>query len=431
MPSSVNKTSSRSTPVYPRYTLITRTKRIDPLTRTVEDCDILIMRENARDIGRIIDIGTDLKPTVSPLIRVRGLGLYACRGFVDLHTHICEPGAMYKEDIRTATASAADGGYGDILALPSIPSAWNEGETLDYIRSNAIARGRIPLHAAAYLTVGNRGEAIADIEGLIQKGAVAFYEEGIAPPALLYEATEQLAKTNTLLIYRGDTPSISQKGDRRSALIAECMALSSALTAAAITGCRIHVTTVSTAMALDLIREARKRGARVTCDTAPQYFTLTSTDLIYYGSLAKVTPPLQSTHDREAIIEAIVDGTIDCIVSDHTPETAEDKRKPLATALPGMIGLQTTFALGMRELVLTGRIDLYRLIELLSTSPARILGLSESISVGSPAAITLLDLSREYTLTEQMLASKVKNCPWVGQSFQGTVKRNFARIGEK
>lgn len=428
MPSPINQ--SRVASVYPRYTLVTHIKRIDPLTRTAEDCDILMMRESARDIGKIIAIEPNLKPSVTPLTRVRGSGLYACRGFVDLHTHICEPGAMYKEDIRTATASAAEGGYSDLLVLPSIPPAWNEGETLDYLQSNARARGRIPLHIAAYLTVRNQGEVLADLEGLIQKGAVAFYEEGFASPALLYEAMKRLSQTNTLLIYRADTPSISQAGDRKSALAAECMALSAALTAAALTGCRLHVTTLSSKAEVQLIRKARECGVQVTCDTAPQYFTLTATDLIYYGSLAKISPPLQSAKDREAIIEAIADGTIDCIVSDHTPETAEDKRKPFASAPAGMIGLQTAFALGMRELVLTGRIDLYRLIELLSTAPARILGLSDSLAIDAPSTVTLLDLSREYTLTESMLASKSKNCPWVGQSFQGTVKRNFARLGD-
>ncbi len=431
MPAPMNTSTSRTPPVYPRYTLITHVKHIDPITRTAEDRDILMIREHPKDVGRILAMGSNLKPTVSPLTRVRGSGLCACRGFVDLHSHVCEPGAMYKEEIRTATASAADGGYSDIVALPSIPSAWNEGETVDYIRSNALARGRVALHTAAYLTVGNRGEVLADFEALLPKGVVAFFDEGAASPALLYTAMERLAKLGALLIYRPDIPAISQKGDKKSALAAASMALSAALSAAALTGCRLHITAISSQMEVELIRDARRRGVQVTCDTAPQYFTLTSTDLIYYGSLAKVTPPLQSSRDREAILEAIADGTIDCIVSDHTPEPSTDKDKPLALSPAGMVGLQSTFALGMRELVLTGRIDLYRLFDLLSTAPARILGLSDRLAPDQPAAVTLIDLSREYTLTEGMLSSKSKNCPWIGQSFQGVIKRNFAKSTEK
>lgn len=430
MPASVNRTQARSNPTYPRYTLITHVKFIDPIARTAEDRDILLVKEHSKDVGRILAIEAGLKPSVSPLTRVRGAGLFACRGFVDLHTHICEPGAMYKEEIRTATASAADGGYSDLLALPSIPHAWHEGETIDYIRSNAAARGRIALHPAAYLTVGGKGEELADLEGLSQKGVTVFFDDGTSSPALLYTAMERLAKLGALLIYRPNIPDLPHS-DRKTALAAASMALATALTASIFTGCRLHITTVSSEMEVNLIRDARSRGAKVTCDTAPQYFTLTATDLFYYGSLAKVDPPLQSSHDREAIVAAIADGTIDCIVSDHTPEPAIEKNKPLNLAPVGMIGLQTTFALGLRELVQTGHIDLYRLFELLSTAPARILGLPDALSIESPAAVTLIDLDREYILTEGILSSKSKNCPWIGQSFQGVIKRNFARISEK
>ena len=337
---------------------------------------------------------------------------------------------MYKEEIRTATASAADGGYSDILALPSIPHAWHEGETIDYIRSNAAARGRIALHPAAYLTVGGKGEEIADLEGLAQKGVTVFFDDGTASPALLYTAMKRLSKLGALLIYRPNTPDIFSS-DRNTALASASMALASALTASIFTDCRLHITTVSSEMEVNLIRDARRRGAKVSCDTAPQYFTLTATDLLYYGSLAKVDPPLQSSHDREAIVAAIADGTIDCIVSDHTPEPAVEKNKPIDSAPVGMIGLQTTFALGLRELVQTGHIDLYRLFELLSTAPARILGLHDCLAPDAPATITLIDLSREYILTDGMLSSKSKNCPWMKQAYLGVIKRNFARISER
>lgn len=432
MPAPMNKAprSSRTPPVYPRYTLITHVKYIDPITRTAEDLDILIMREHPKDAGKIVAMDSDLKPTVSPLTRVRGSGLYACRGFVDLHAHIGEPFDMSKEDIATATAAAAAGGYSDILALPTTPSTWTDVETLDYLHSNAAAKGKIALHPATYLTVGNRGESLVDLEGLLARNS-AFFDEGAASPALLYEAMARLAPSDALLIYRPDIPAISQTGDRKAAVAAASMALSSALSAAALTGCRLHITCISSQAEVELIRDARRRGVRITCDTAPQYFTLTSIDLFLHGNLAKVTPPLQSSADREAIVEALADGTIDCIVTDHTPELNKAPKTPLAQAASGMLGLQTAFALGMRELVQPGRIDFYRLIELLSIAPARILGIPDRLAPESPASVTLIDVNREYTLTEEMLCSKSKNCPWIKQSFQGVIKRNFAKISEK
>ncbi|MBQ8287229.1 MAG: amidohydrolase family protein [Clostridia bacterium] len=426
MPARVNNAA------YPRYTLITHVRLIDPASRLSEDCDLLLVRKSVEASAAIAAVGANLKPpTDAPVTRIRGSGLYACRSFVDLHMHVCEPGAMYKEDIRTATTAAASGGFGDVLAIPSPAVIWHEEETLDYIRSNAAAVGRIPVFVAAHLTRGGTGKELCDVDSLLAHGATAFYDDGASSPTLLYAAMERLSQSDTLLLLRARTAGVtSSAAPLKAARAAEAAAVASALAMAEITGCRLHLTVISTALSVELIRAAKARGVRVTCDTAPQYFTLTRTDLLYYGNLAKVEPPLCSAADREAIIAGLADGTIDCIVSDHTPETAADKRKSTTDAPAGMIGLQTVFALGMRELVIPGKLDLYRLIELLSVNPARILGLSDSITVGGDAKITLLDLSREYTLTSAMLDSRSQNCPWMGQTFQGTVKRNFSRTAE-
>ena len=426
VPARVNGTT------YPRYTLITHVRLIDPVARKSEDCDLLLVRQAPKLPARVAAVGANLKPPAdAPITRIRGSGLYACRSFVDLHLHICEPGAMYKEDIRTATAAAASGGFGDALAIPSPAVIWQEEETLDYISSNATAVGRIPLQVAAHLTKGGMGAELCDIDTLLAHGAAAFYEDGAASTALLYTAMEQLSRTDTLLLLRARAAGMSDSaGGMKSAQAREASAVASALAMAEITGCRLHLTVISTALSVELIRAAKARGVRVTCDTAPQYFTLTRTDLLYYGNLAKVDPPLCTAADREAIIAGLADGTIDCIVSDHTPETADDKRLPAANAPAGMIGLQTVFALGMRELVLPGRLDLYRLMELLSVNPARILGLPDAIAPGAPAKVTLFDPEQGYTLTAALLDSKSHNCPWVGQTFQGVIKRNFSRNWE-
>ncbi len=421
---------ARITAAYPRYTLLTHVRLIDPAARTSEDCDLLLVRRSASEPLTVSAIGNGIKPPADgPVTRVRGSGLYACRSFVDLGCQICEPGAMYKEDLRTLTAAGASGGYSDLLAVPAPALHWNGAETLDYICSNAAAVGRIGLHIAAHLTEGGEGKLLCAPDHLLSHGAAAFYDSGLSSPALLFAAMGELAARDKLLILRPRTPDLAA-ASLQAARAGETAAVASALAMAEATGCRLHLSVLSTALSVELVRAAKARGVRVTAATAPQYFTLTRTDLLYYGNLAKVDPPLCTAADREALIAGLADGTIDCIASDHTPETAADKRKPAAEAPAGMIGLQTAFALGMRELVIPGHLDLYRLIALLSDAPARILGLPRAVAVGEPAALTLLDLERSYTLTPPMLDSKSKNCPWIGQTLQGSVKRNFARRGE-
>lgn len=420
-------------------TLIRHVRLLDCKKKTTEDCDILFRRNSGNRPSELLDIGKNLSvPSYSgTLTTVRGAGFFACRSFVDLHMHTCEPGAMYKEDIRTATLAAIKGGYGTLLALPDETCLdWEAEDTLDYIYSNASARSSCELQAAAFLTKHNSGKELCDLDKLIAHKAVAFFDDGQTPPDLLYTAMKACAERDALLILRPNDRRFSEGGAVNQPIakalrcppilpIAESAPLATALTIAAETGCHLHITLVSTALSIALIREAKARGVRVTCDTAPQYFTLTHSDLPFYGSLAKVDPPLRSAHDREAVVNALADGTIDCIVSDHTPKSADEKNLPLARAAFGMIGLQSTFALSMRELVLTKRLDIYRLIELLTDAPASILGLPVGLTAGNRADINLLDLDREYMLSSEMLHSKTKNCPWIGQSFIGSVKRNF------
>ncbi len=420
-------------------TLISHVRLIDCQKRTAEDCDLLFRHQSGGRPSELLDIGKNLVPAnySGLLTKIRAAGLYACRAFVDLHMHTCEPGAMYKEDIRTATLAAVKGGYGTLLALPDESGAnWQAEETLDYIYSNAAARSSCELKAAAFLTVRNQGKKLCDFDRLNAHKAAAFYDDGHTPPALLYHAMKACAERNALLILRPEDHILSAGGAVNQPIArvlhchpiapaAETVPLAAALTLAAETNCRLHITLVSTALSVQLIREAKARGVKVTCDTAPQYFTLTQSDLPFYGSLAKVNPPLRSAEDREAVLTALADGTIDCIVSDHTPESTDEKHQSIADAAFGMIGLQSTFALGMRELVLTNRINIYRLIELLAEAPAAILGLPAGLKPGCRADLNLLDLNSEYTLVPGMLHSKSQNCPWIGQTFSGSVKRNF------
>ena len=427
---------SKSLPESPRYTLITNVRLLDPQLMRDEICNLLLKQEVGEAIPTIEMIEKGAKPDVQPLLTVQGAGLCASRSFVDLHTHTCDPGHLALEDIRTAGDGAAAGGYGDALVIPYTPINWTDRELCAYLCSNYQQNGVIDFHPSFYLTKQNRGEDLADLEELYEDGVKVFYEEGNAPPALLYQGMERIAALGGLLILRCNTPSLCPDGNavsKGAAVAAETAPLAAAIAMAEVTGCRLHITLVSTAPGVELIRSAKARGVQITCDTAPQYFVFDDRELLFQGAPVKVDPPLRKTADKRAIIEGLADGTIDCIVSDHTPVAKEDKTCAIARAVPGMLGLQTAFSLALRELRApkedgTPLMDLYGILRLFTTAPARILGLPENIDVGSPAKLILLDLNSEYTFTATLLKSKSANCPWLEQRLRGRVKYNFAKI---
>jgi dihydroorotase len=274
---------------------------------------------------------------------------------------------------------------------------------------------------------------------LYQNGVRVFYEEGNAPLSLLYQGMMQIAALGGLLILRCNLPTACPMGNPKSketAIAAEAAPLAAAIIMAEATHCRLHITTVSTAHAIDQIRSAKARGVQITCDTAPQYFTYTDQELLFRGGSVKVDPPLRSKLDKQAVIEGLADGTIDCIVSDHTPVGAKNKSDNIDHSVPGMLGLQTAFSLAVQELGSikndnTPTLELHQIVKLFTTAPAKILGLPETVEVGAPAKLIILDPRKNYVLTEAMLKSKSKNCPWIGQELSYKVKFNYAEKQKK
>ena len=436
MSAKLSQTHTEKNPSSPRYTLITNVRFTDSDTQTDEICDILLKREPGATIPVIEAIGKGLTPTVEPLLKLQGAGLYACRSFVDLHTHTCDPGNLGLEDIRHTGEGAVAGGYGDVLAIPYAPIHWKDSELITYLESNYAINGLVDFHQSFYLTEQNRGEVLSDLEGLFAAGIRVFYEEGYASPALLFQGMERIARLDGLLILRCNLPSLCPGGNpisKSAAIAAETAPLAAALSMAEATGCRLHITLISTAAGVELIRSAKARGVQITCDTAPQYFTYDDRELLFQGGPVKVDPPLRKISDKKAILEGLADGTIDAIVSDHTPVAVEDKHCKTADAIPGILGLQTAFGLALRELYTIGKdgtplMDIYGILRLFTENPAKILGLPTCVEVGAPAKLILLDLRSEYTFTEKLLKSKSKNCPWTEQRLRGRVKYNFARL---
>ena len=200
---------------------------------------------------------------------------------------------------------------------------------------------------------------------------------------------------------------------------AEEIAVARNLLLAEETGCRLHISHISTARSADMIRKAKADGARVTCDTAPQYFTLSDGDILFYSENAKVTPPLRSEKDREAIIEAIKDGTIDCICSDHMPRSEREKPHDLVNALPGITGLQTAFTVALDKLVMGGHIDIFRLISLFTDAPASITGHGYDVKVGERAYLNVFSLDYDTFFQTKNVKSKSKNSPFLETSLRG------------
>jgi len=347
--------------------------------------------------------------------------------FTDMHCHLRDPGFEHKEDILTGTAAAAAGGYGALLCMPNTKPVTDNPETIRYIIEKA-AESDCRVYPTAAITVGQKSETLCDFDALAKAGAVAFTDDGrpVESAALMAEAMKKCAEKDYLIISHSEELSLAggamNESETSRALglkgtpnAAEDIAVAREIILAEMTGCRLHIAHVSTRGSLRLIREAKARGVRVTAETCPHYFSLCDENVEKIGVNAKMNPPLRSRDDRNAVIEAICDGTIDCISTDHAPHSAEEKAVGLAKAPNGIIGLQTAFAVSYTYLVRTGYISLDRLSALMSENPARIAG------IPLPEKAVTAELEEPFVFTEDMIKSKSKNSPYIGMTLYGKI----------
>jgi len=368
-------------------------------------------------------------------------GRYAVPSFVDMHTHLRDPGFEYKEDIITGTKAALAGGFCAVVSMPNTRPACDSVEIVEQIKTKAQTRGSCFVLPAAAVTKGQSGVELCDYDALSEAGAYAFSDDGnpVSDPSVMREAMRKLAEKDRLIITHAEELALTKTGMVNEGRVAKLMgvagipnAAEDAATARDIVlaeefGCRLHVAHVSTRGSVALIRDAKKRGVRVTAETCPHYFSLCDNDVVFYGVNAKMKPPLRSRKDVAAIIEGLADGTIDCISTDHAPHSKKDKGTSVADGAFGIIGLQTAFCAAYTYLVLPGYIDMYRLVELMSINPARIIGAdTPEIGAGIPevgkrAAITILDIDTDYMFEEKSIVSKSKNSPYIGMMFVGKI----------
>ena len=401
---------------------------IDPKSNIDKLADVKILD------GKIVEIGENLGNDENI---IDAAGLVLCPGFIDMHTHMRDPGLTYKEDIETGTMAAAAGGVTTILAMPNtLPPI---DTTLRFLEAKGRSRTAAHVHViqAAAMTGGQDGDMLCDYKGLKACGCVALSDDGraVADAGVMRDVLREanaygllpIAHCDDLALIRGGAMNEGETAKKLKVKGNPCVAeetivVRDILLAESVDG-RVHIAHVSSGKSVQLIREAKARGAKVTCETAPHYFSLSDAAVEQFGVDAKMNPPLRGKKDVSEIIEGIKDGTIDVIATDHAPHAAEEKNIGLEKAVSGIVGLETMLGVCIKYLVKPGHMSLQKLIELISIRPAQIFGMKDyGIQIGSVADITLFDPDEVWTVDKERFFSKGRNTPYDKEELVGKVK---------
>ena len=410
--------------------LIRQGRLVDPVGGIGGVMDVLL------EDGRVAVIGSDVHEPDAQVIDARGM--IVCAGLVDMHVHLREPGFEYKETIETGAAAAARGGFTSIACMPNTRPATDSPEQLDYIRQKAAQACGVHVWPIGAVTVGESGQELTDFEALKAAGAVALSDDGVPVQ------NANLMRDGLILAHRQQLTVLSHCEDAdmvknyavnegrvsrqlrlngRPAIAEELMVARDAMLAEE-TGGAVHICHISTAKSVALVRRYKRKGVQITCETCPQYFSLTEDEILSQGSLARVNPPLRTKSDVEAIIEGLKDGTIDAIATDHAPHSAEEKAKPLTEAPSGMVGLETALAVTLTYLYHTGEMNLSDILRKMTINPACILRLPTKgrLSIGADGDMVIFDPDEEWVVEPSQFASRGRNTPFGGKTLKGKVK---------
>ena len=402
---------------------------IDPQVGIDETCEILI-----RD-GRIVEVGHDLS-MAKGVERDLG-GKVVVPGLVDIHVHLRDPGQEYKEDIASGTAAAAHGGFTDVCCMPNTNPIIDTGSVVQYIRTKAAEVGKCRVHVSGACTVGEKGEALAEMGDMVAHGAVMFTDDGrgVQSSGMMRRVMEYAAQFGKAVSSHCQDESLVGKGQINEGAVStrlgllgwpaagEEIQIARDIEISALTDCPIHIQHLSTAHALDLVKRGKSDGVNVTCEVTPHHLFLTDEAVgDEYDTNMKVNPPLRTAADNEALIAGIVDGTVDCIVTDHAPHADHEKAREFELAPFGMTGIETSVGLIVSKLVNTGVISWNRMVELMSVNPRRIIGIERvALEPGSRADLTVIDPDLKWTVTEDEFESKAKNSGFLGWELTGRV----------
>jgi dihydroorotase len=404
--------------------LITGAHVIDPSQELDATLDILI------EDGAIARVDKKIKANVET---IDASGLIATPGFIDLHTHLREPGQEHKETIATGTRSAVAGGYTAVCAMANTVPPNDERAVTEMVLAEAARNGACRVYPIGAVSKGLKGEEMAELADLRAAGCVAVSDDGkpVWNAQLMRRALEYCSMLGMPVVAHEEDANLNEGGVMHEGFYSTLLGMRGIPAAseetlvardvilARLTNAHVHIAHLSTAGAVDAVRRARAEGVKVTCEVTPHHIALSDAAVQSFSTYLKMNPPLRSDAHREAIIEGIVDGTIDAIATDHAPHHFDEKNVEFDLAPFGVIGLETAFGVCYDHLVKTKEIDLARLIELFTSGPASVFNLpGGTLRAGALGDVTLIDLEAEYQVAAPF-ASKAVNSPFVGETLQG------------
>lgn len=411
---------------------------IDPAGGKDATADVLV------EDGRVVGVGPNLSAPGAEVIDIDGLVISP--GFVDLHVHLREPGREDEETVETGSAGAALGGFTAVCAMPNTDPVCDNAAVADKVHAAAVSAGYCEVSPAGALTKGLDGRMITPIGEMVNCAArVKMFTDdgkGVQDSRVLRRAMEYIKGFDAICAEHCEDAALSEGGQMHEGYYSDLLGLKGVpaaaedvhlgrdLALAKLTGVRFHALHVSTAGSVELIRRAKAEGVRVTAEVTPHHLELTDGELRSFDPHYKVNPPLRSSADVEAVREGLADGTLDAYATDHAPHSPEEKESEFELAPPGMLGLETALGVMITQVVGDGVLSLPRAVEVMSTKPARILGLEGHggpVVEGAPANLTVFDPACEWTVDPGEFASRSRNSPWAGRKLKGKVVHTMFR----
>ncbi len=416
---------------------------VNPADDSVVKSDMLISGELIYEVAE--DISLEYAKTVKQENAISGEvklvdagGAYVMPGFVDLHVHFRDPGQTYKEDIETGARAAAHGGVTTVCAMPNTNPAVDSIATLQYVENKAEKKALINVRQVSAITKGMNNDELVDMKAMYEAGAVSFSEDGksVMDINLYRKAMQTASELGAVIMAHCEDKNLVNKGVLNQGVASEkyhvpgiSNAVEDVITARDIflageTGAKLHLCHCSTEASVELVRMAKKLGYAVTAEVCPHHFTMCDSDIDKVDANYKMNPPLRTERDVQALIKGLIDGTMECISTDHAPHSAEEKAKDFVNAPFGITGLETSAALTYTALVKTGLLSILDMAKKMSYNPARVIGIADKrgyIAKGAVADIVIFDADRAWVVNADDMYSKSKNTPYIGKQLQGKV----------
>ena len=399
---------------------------VDPASGVHEHLDVLL------DDGKVAEVALRIDPRGADVIDLDGL--VVCPGFIDMHVHLREPGQEWKETVESGTRAAAAGGFTGVACMPNTVPVNDSRSVTEHILRQATGHGVVRVYPIGCVSKAQQGQELAEMRDMVEAGAVAFSDDGkpVRSSLLMRKALEYSQIFDVPIIDHCEDEDLVDGGVMHEGGIATRLGLKGwpgvaedvmvqrDILLAGYTGGQVHIAHLSTERSADFVRRAKADNLRVSCEVTPHHLVLTDAAVGEYDADAKMNPPLREEQDRQALLEALKDGTVDAIATDHAPHHSDEKCVEFSRAPFGIVGLETAVSICLDRLVHRGLIELDRLVELFTVGPARVLRLGKgSLAPGAEADVTVLDLEREVTVGDAEFRSKSANSPFLGWKLRG------------